>query len=261
MDGKNDRIIVGVAIGESYERQAQVMLESFLRNNGGWDAKIYLGNEIDGLLPRQFHNETPFNKSEVGRWCAIRKALQDGYKTALYCDNDIFFYGKYEPLGNALVLFPHYVTDKAKRIGAHWLIQDGVPNLGMFEASGLEGAEICTIVIDEVSRNPRAFMHPNGSVIWLQNMATYLPYIGRDVVYNNSPSHNVAHWNLKREDRIVEKILEGYDDMQVICDDTSYPLLSFHFSAKGINNLHIYGSAVRELRDNYRKLITCHNSN
>lgn len=255
----NDSILVGVAIGEAYERQADVMVQSFLQFHGGWDVKIYGGLEINEILPQRFLMSNPFNKCEIGRWCAVLDALRQGYKTVLYCDNDIHFYGKYEPLGHGLVLFPHYVTDKAKQSAAHWLLKDGVPNLGMFEANGEDGSRICEFVIGEVTSNPVQFCH-NGNQLWLQNLASCLPSIGHDVVYNNSPSHNVAHWNLAHEDRFVEQILDGYDDVEVVCDDTAYPLLTFHFSAKGINRLPNYGEAVAKLRDRYLKKISCHNS-
>ena len=100
----NKRILVAVAIGETYERQADVMAESFLAHNAEWDVKIYRGDEINPLMPMQFRNHKPFNRSEIGRWCAVRKALEDGYETALYCDNDIFFYGGYDPLGHGVII-------------------------------------------------------------------------------------------------------------------------------------------------------------
>lgn len=253
----NKRILVAVAIGETYEHQADVMAESFLAHNAEWDAKIYRGNEINSLLPMQFRNHKPFNRSEIGRWCAVRKALEDGYETAFYCDNDVFFYGGYEPLGRGLVLFPHYVTDEAQHAAAHWLIKDGIPNLGMFEANGQDGRDICDVLIREVDANPQAFMHANAT-LWLQNVATYLPYIGYDVRYNTSASHNVAHWNLKHKDRIVISASGWPNDMAVNIHGAFFPLLSFHFSAKGINTLERYGTVVERLRDEYLKKLSSH---
>ncbi len=250
----NKRILIAVAIGKSYERQADVMAESFLSHNEGWDVKIYRGDEINQLLPLQFRGHKPFNKSEIGRWCAARKALEDGYETVLYCDNDIFFFDGYGPLGHGLVLFPHYVSDEAKRSAAHWLILDGIPNLGMFEVNGQDGLDICNLVIHEVDAKPEAFMHANAS-LWLQNMLTYFPHIGHDVVYNNSPSYNVAHWNLKHHDRFVIPANGFPNDMAVNCMGVCHSLVTFHFSAKGIKTLERYGSFVGDLRDKYLKVL------
>ena len=248
---ENKGILIGVAIGGKYEHQADVMSKSFLEHNEGWDVKIFKGNEIDKIIPSKFRNDKPFNKSEIGRWCAIKKALEEGHENALYCDNDIFFYGHYDTHDHDFVLFPHYLSNKARQLTSHRIIFDGAPNLGMFEANGKGGIEICDIVINEVTSNPQVFYHKTMSnIIWTQSIASYLPYIGYDVAYDCNPAHNMSWWSLEYEDRKLEKVSNG---IQVLFEGKHHELISFHFS--GMNLLDNYGDEVKKLKEDYLKLL------
>lgn len=196
------KILIGVAVGSRYERQADVMAESFLNHNDGWNVKIYKGDEINRIVPAQFHQETP-----------------------------------------------HYITDKARRLTSHRVIFDGVPNLGLFEVNGEEGIDICSVVIDVVSSNPSAFYNRSlKNAIWTQTVASYLPHIGYDVVYDCDPSHNVAWWSLEYGDRKIEKDMND-SRFHVRCEGKTYDLRSFHFSS--VNQLDRYGDEVRELKEEY----------
>ncbi len=255
---KSDMCLVGVAIGERYEIMGRGMIDSFCKYNDGWDVKFWAGSEIDKIIPRQFLSAIPFNKSEIGRWCAVRDAIAKGYKHVLYCDNDIRFYGKHEfTADHSLVLFPHVVTEEAKRIRKHWLVYDGIPNLGMIEANVTDADktrfykqadEICTFIIDEVDHRPKAFTHITIGKLWLQNFASYLPYCGYDVAYNDDPAHNVAHWNLGSGDRAVEVECGRY---LVVCNGQKTPIKTFHFSNAGIRKLERYGATVTEMKQEY----------
>ena len=243
----NGKILIGVAIGDRYERQADVMTKSFLEFNKTWDVRVFKGNEIDQLIPSRFRNDRPFNKSEIGRWCAVKQVLGEGYEHALYCDNDLCFYGEYNEHPHDLTLFPHYLSDKARRLASHRIIFDGVPNLGMFEAYGDGGAEICDIVVREVTDNPPAFHHRKMTgKIWTQGVASYLPYLGYNVAYDNNPSYNMSWWSLEYEDRKLEEVSGSF---QVLFEGKHHDLVSFHFS--GLDLLDKYGDEARKVKEGY----------
>ena len=258
---RNDSILVGCAIGERYEIMGRGMLKSFLKHNEGFDVKLWTGDEINEIIPTQFRRGIPFNKTEIGRWCALRHAIRQGYKHVLYCDNDIRFYAPFEfTKGHSLVMFPHVVTEEAKRYRKHFLVKDGIPNLGMIEVNVTDGDEgreqtqadeICSFVIDEVDHAPQMFTHLQIKKLWIQNFATYLPYCGYDAVYNEDFTHNVAHWNLGSGDRSVERILAGFDQFQVVCGNEKRAIKTFHFSNAGIRTLEKYGEAVTFMKSEY----------
>ncbi|MBP5458948.1 MAG: hypothetical protein J6Y62_02050 [Clostridia bacterium] len=244
------KLMYGVAIGDRYLKQARVMVESFRQHNKDWETKVFNEAELNLMLPPVWRSKDAFFKCETGRWCVMKQALLNGYDVVLYCDNDIFWYGKYEEIGRGLSLCPHYVTDKARRSAIHWLIKDGVPNLGLFEASGTDLAGLIDGLVEEVGMDPAAHMH--GQVLWLQNLATYLPYLGYEVNYMTDPGLNVARWNLGHGDR---QVIEREGKLIVVCDGEEYPLKCFHFSSKSIKSIEQYGDVVRRLRDQYIRRI------
>lgn len=241
----------GVAIGEKYEKQARVMTDSFRYYNRDWETKIFTEKELNFLLPRVWHSKDAFFKCEIGRWCVMKQVLLNHYDVALYCDNDMFWYAEYPIMGKGFSLSPHYISNTGKRDAIRWLIRDGVPNLGMFEACGPESLGPVDSVITEVCNNPDAHFH--GKLLWLQNLVTYLPYFGYEVNYMTDPGLNVARWNLAHGDRTVT---EENGVLTVTCDGVKSPLRSFHFSSKSVGTLQRFGKTVETLRDEYVRRIS-----
>ena len=240
------KLLYAVAIGEKHEKQAQLMVESFRQYNRDWETKVFTEKELKFLLPQVWYSKDPFFKCEIGRWWVMKQVLLNHYDVALYCDNDIYWYDTYPVVGKGLSLCPHYISNAAKRDAAKWLIKDGVPNLGLFEASGMDAVGPVDVVINEVCNNPWA--HDHGTVLWLQNLATYLPYVGHEVGYMTDPGLNVARWNLAHGDRVLTDEPKG---VFVTCDGVKSSLKCFHFSSKSIQSLERFGDVVKRLKDEY----------
>lgn len=238
------KLLFGLAVGQEHVKKCDVMIRSFREHNSGWETKCLSDKEIDYVIPNGFQRQPPAWKCEIGRWCFLKIALENHYDTVLYSDNDIYWYGEYKPVGHNLVLSPHYISDDAKKDACHWLLKDGVVNLGVIEGNG--DSEVFGKFIDEVCANP--IKHVNHNTLWLQNLASSLPHVGYDVVYNMDPSVNVARWNIAHNDR---KIVFEDDKPYVVFNNEKSPLVSFHFSSKSLANLHIFGEEVRRLRDEY----------
>lgn len=241
------KCIISVAKGGKYGLDGKRMLDSFLCHNITWDARTYFDGELEGLLPKDVSGWNDFSKAEIGRWYAINDALKD-YDTVVYADGDIRWYGNYqEDRNHGIVLFPHYVTDFAKRNAKHNLLKDGICNLGIIEMHRhVQNGELFDFVIGEVLHKPDAFRH--GENLWLQNLASAIPECGFDASYNTNPGYDVACWNLRKGDR---EVCFSRDGIVVRCGGMEYPLVSFHFSSKSLGYLDFCGDAAVWLKRNY----------
>lgn len=246
------KALVAVAIGDKYIRQTEVMIESFLQHNPEWDPVRFYDADVDKIIPDAAKDWNPFSKCEIGRWCALRIALKNGFDHALYSDGDMFWYGSYPdyPKENdaAIVLSPHYLLMSSKRERVHLLIKDGMPNLGLIKARS-DAAETLDIFIWEVMRDPRPWFHGIG--IWLQTISGIFAATGGfDVLYDQHPGVNVGNWNLTIERQIVK--IQGHP--HVLLGDLSYPLVALHFS-KYHKMRGRYGLVMDRLLSDYEWLL------
>jgi len=243
----NSKALVAVSMGAVYNAQTDKMIESFQKHNPDWDVIKFYDNNLKNLLPMQCKSWSPFNMCEIGRWFAMQKALEQ-YKTIVYSDGDMRWYSKYETGDHGMVLYPHYVTAKAKQAAKHFLYKDGIANIGIMEMSQhTDNVGIFDFVIGEVLYKPSNFFH--GEQLWLQNIVSAIPDCGYDCVYNNHAGYNVAFWNLRREDR---EVIRWEGAIKVGTNENKlYDLVSFHFSSKSLHRLDEFGEVVAELKDGY----------
>lgn len=239
--------LVAVSMGDKYNRQTERMIDNFVQHNPDWDACWYFDDGLTDILPRECKKWSPFNRCEIGRWCAMRETLKT-YDNIVYCDGDMRWYAPYEISERGMTLYPHYVTDSAKKKAMHRLWVDGVANIGIMEMTKCsDNATVFDFIIGEVLYDTPRYMH--GEQLWLQNIVSMLPNIGLDVGYNSNAGYNVARWNLMRKDRSVFKRDGKY--MVRTADGIECPLVSFHFSEKSIDTLYKYGEVVEELKNAY----------
>ena len=221
------KALVAVAIGDTYTRQTEVMIESFLQHNPEWEPVRFYNGEVDKIIPDAAKGWNPFSKCEIGRWCALRVALKNGFDRALYSDGDLFWYDQYPLHGlpdSAMVLSPHYILASSMRLRAHQLIKDGIPNLGLILARP-DAADMLDAFIAEVMDDSRRyFTHKAG--IWLQCPMGIFAMAGWDATYDMTPGINVGNWNLKTE----RKVVSPGGRPQVLIEDLCYPLIGLHFS-------------------------------
>ena len=244
------KCLVAVATGEQYVRQTEGMIRTFLEHNPGWEVRRFYDKDLDAILPLECRKWTNFNKAEIGRWIAMKKCLEDGADTCLYSDGDIRWYAPYDiSVKHDIILYPHYVTSKAKQDAKHFIMKDGAANLGMFEISrSIDHDRIFDFIIGEVLHNPNAFKHKDQ--LWLQNLASTLPDCGFDAVYSQDPAQNCACWNLRHGDRVVFE----RDGLPFVTNSMMHcpvPLKSFHFSSKSLGSLWKYGNTVNKLLKEY----------
>ena len=238
--------LVCVSVGDKYNRQTERMIGEFTALNPDWDSCWWYDDGLTSILPKECKGWSAFNRCEIGRWVAMEIAL-GRYDRVVYCDGDMAWYEPYEASAHGMVLYPHYVTNAARKARKHLLWRDGIANIGIIEIGRTnENNGIFDFVIGEVLHNPRAHMH--GDHLWLQNLVSCLPDCGFDCVYNMHAGYNVARWNL-REDRSVCK-RDGKYFVKTL-DGGVFPLVSFHFSGKSIHRLDRYGEAVAELKREY----------
>ena len=240
------KALVAVSMGDKYNKQTERMIDNFISHNPDWDACWYYDDGLMNILPDVCRDWSPFNKCEIGRWFAMKHALVK-YDSIVYSDGDMAWYAPYETSDYAMTLFPHYVTDLAKRISRHWLAKDGVYNIGIMEMRKCnESNEIIDFITEEVIANPAK--HKHGEQLWLQNIVSVLPDCGYGVGCNNNAGYNVARWNIKHDRSVIKR-----DGKYIVrtCEGTECPLVSFHFSEKSIHTLDRYGEAVKELRNDY----------
>ena len=224
------------------------MVRSFMERNPGWDVERYYDGDLDELLPQNLRAWLPFSRCELGRWYAMRDALRR-HGTVLYSDGDVRWYAPYSAPDADAVLTPHYVTQAARRSAKHWLMKDGIANIGVVQVSATaQSDELFDFVIGETLHNPTAFMH--GRQLWLQNLVSCIPAVGFDCAWNTDCGMNVACWNLRHGDRSVH----GAAGACVVRtpDGDERPLVSFHFSSKSLGELPSFGPAVSELLAAYR---------
>lgn len=254
-DFKFRRCVIGVALGEQYERQTDRMIDSFLEFNPDWEAERIYGERLHGLLPSICRSWIPFDQCEIGRWIAMKELLHE-YDTVVYSDGDIRWYGKYEENdSHSMVVYPHYVSKRIRQKSKHQLMRDGIANIGIVEMRRSTETEgrfenapgIFDFVIGEVFHSPNDFR--KHGTLWLQNLVSCIPDCGYDCVYNYNPGYDVAWWNLRKGDReLVEK--DGRICVRT-ADENVVPLISFHFSGKSIEKLKMFGNniAKRLVRD------------
>lgn len=242
------KCLVAVACGGKYVRQTERMAESFVRHNPGWDVAEFFDDGLSAVLPAECRKWSKFDRCEIGRWLAMEKALER-WDTCLYCDGDIRWYAPYqESVRHDIVLYPHYVTDKAAQDAKHFILKDGRANLGMFEISRtVDRDRLFDYIVGEVMHSPNRFKH--GDQLWLQNLISTLPECGFDAIYNMDPGYDCAAWALRHGDRIVFE----RDGVPWVKTNTQvkYPLRSFHFSSKSIGSLVAYGPTVQRLANDY----------
>lgn len=239
------KCLVCCAIGEKYVKLTKGMIASFMKHNPDWEVMEFYDDGLRNILPIDFQGFTDFDTCEVGRFCAIQKALEK-YDTALYCDGDMRWYGRYETSTHGMVLTPHYVTKQAQKGNRHLEFRTGFVNTGLIEMSKTdETNEILDYVIREVKINRNRLMF-NGN-LWLQNFVHMIPLVGFDCVYSEDVGVNVAYWNLMRGDRALVKRDDGY--AVVAIDGRLAPLKCFHFSSCGMR--HLDGLYAGELKKEY----------
>jgi hypothetical protein len=242
-----NKCLIAVSMGESFNRQTEGMIKSFLAYNPDWDVRRYYDDDLTNLLPKECKLWTPFNQCEIGRWYAMQDALRV-YDTVLYVDGDMRFFSAYPVSNHNMCLFPHYVTRLSKRLAKHWTWLDGVANIGIMEMSKSEDNElIFEFIQGEVLKCPVKYKH--GEQLWLQNIVSHIPEIGCDCVYSTNAGLNVACWNLRKGDREVFKRENKF--VVRTNEGKEFDLISFHFSSKSLKSLDLYGEAVKELKDGY----------
>lgn len=221
----NDKVILGIAIGDEYTKKTDKMIESFLRYNKEWDvAKIY-NEELNEYLPEKFKNDLPFNKCEIGRWCLILELLKK-YKTVLYCDGDIYWYDKYDIQPGEISLFPHCLTKKA--ISKYPRLNfGGIFNIGIMQFSNKRVIDLLSLVINDLTKNTEHYLYDKK--IFSQVIPNSFPFLSYDVNLVKDPGYNVAHWNLKRNDRIL---CNKNGKWIIKFENKEYKLRSFHFSGE-----------------------------
>lgn len=252
------RCIVAVAYGEKYEMMGDLMIESFLKYNNGWEVERYYGNRIKVPTACLINGSiTPVNACEIGRYLIIRELL-DKYEEVLYCDNDIMWYDKYKPLKANVVLSPHYVSKLAKYNGRHYQFYAGLFNQGIIYMKGDDGRKACDFVIQETVKNPMHFYWDEGNIepqrkgtMWLQEIESVLPEIGLDCKVDNNPGANVAFWNLAINDR---RVIKENDCYFVECEEKKHPLQSIHWSSGSLHLLSRFGEAMINLLAEYKSI-------
>ena len=242
------KCLVCCAIGERYVMQTRRMAGSFIAYNPDWDIVEFYDHALVSLLPDVCRNWTAFDRVEIGRWYALKKALET-YDTALYCDGDIWWYDRYEESQHTLVLYPHCITRHAQEKRKHYLWKDGNANIGILEMSRTEETErLFDFITGEVLYKPSDYVRHG--TLWLQPLVSFTTNL-YDVVYNTHAGYDVAFWNLATEDR--EVIMWEGKRMVGTHDDELFPLVSFHFSSKSIEKLDRFGVVVQELKAEYLK--------
>ena len=116
-------------------------------------------------------------------------------------------------------------------------------DLGIIEGSG--DSEVFGKFIDAINANPSK--HAIGDELKLQHLASQLPFIGHDVIFNMDPSVNVNRWNIAHNER---KIVFENSKPYVLCNEKKTPLVSFHFS-KPLNVFDRFGLEVKQLKNEY----------
>lgn len=225
-DFKFRQALVSVSMGSRYNRSTDLMAASFLRHNPGWDHCGYRDGDVTAFLPPPQRNWTPFDKCEVSRWLAAKRALYDGkYDSVVYCDGDVRWYGPVSSKPHAcLWLYPHAVTNHGKNDRRHWQCKDGVVNLGMFEMHPHINMEsVFQLMVDEPLRDPRRFSFGHRT-LWLQVQATGLLGCGVGARLDDDPGMDVATWNA-----VERRLVDGDGGLEVECAYRRYPLRTVHF--------------------------------
>lgn len=255
-DFKFRHCILGVAIGERYERQTDRMIDSFLKHNPDWTAERVYGDRLVDMLPKECKRYSDFDKCEIGRWVAMRNLLQE-YDTVLYCDGDIRWFHPYSTHPDlSMVLCPHYVTLKVMQSKKHQLFWDGVANIGIVEVNRSTETEgkyenargIFDHIINEVIRDPSRFRRHDK--LWLQPLVSSVVDVGYNVAYNDDPGMDLASWNLRHGDRYVFEE-EGELYAKTYTGLASY-LKSVHFSSKSLDILASTSKLMERLVKEYR---------
>lgn len=247
---KDSRCLVAVAMGRQFEAQTDRMVLSFTRHNPGWEVERYYGDRLQALLPVQCRYWTPFNQCEIGRWLAFKDALSRRGRV-MYCDGDIRWYAPardQEPV--ALRLYPHYVTRAAKRSAKHWLMKDGIANIGVMELFRRPDTdEVLGFVVGEVLHAPQRFMH--GPQLWLQNLVSSTVDCGLDACYDDDPGMDVASWNYRHGDRRL--VCTGGEGIKVECDGALHTLRTVHFSSKSLDKWSLIDPVAARLIEDYKR--------
>lgn len=241
-----EKCLVAVSIGEEYNKQTDKMAESFAKHNPDWDICKFYDADLECLLPPQCHSWSAFDKCELGRWIAVRRALEQ-HQTAVYSDGDIQWYAPYQTSNRAMTLFPHCVTKSAQERRRHFLWKDGYANIGIFEVCQKEDTDkIFEFIIGEVMRNSNEYI--KHGTLWLQPIVSFTTNL-YDVGYNMDAGYDVAFWNLFTGDR--EVVMWNGKRMVGTNENKLYDLVSFHFSAKSLHKLEGFGEVVKELKKEY----------
>lgn len=235
--------IIAVALGEEYVRKTEVMLASFRRHNPEYDIIRYYDNDLDAILPDGTEGWNAFSKCEIGRWAALRDAIELGYSYVLYSDGDMFWYASHVSTADAALVFsPHYLLDSSLRRKTHQIISCGLPNIGLVEARS-DAISSLDVLIYEIMRDPRPWFHPRG--LWTQTIAGIFSFTGRDIAWNRHPGQNVACWNLAMERWIFER----NGRYMIRFDGKEFPLVSLHFHKPG--KIRSFGPVCVKIVDEY----------
>lgn len=219
--------LVVVAVGDSFIRETEVAVRTFMQHNFGWHVERYYDQDLVDILPDKCKAWTPFNMCEIGRWCAIRKAIEHGAKHVLYCDGDMMWFGAHVSDSKApLILTPHYILPESGWRDYKVRLYFGVVNLGLIEAFD-DSADMLTAFIDGAIEH--AGLYSRIGKIWLQPYADSWLGIGHKITLNKNPSTNVAKWNLRKE----RKLIGTPEQPRVLFQDWEWPLISLHLSGEG----------------------------
>lgn len=271
----NNRCVLAVAVGDSHRAQAIKMLGSFfLHANGDWDLVCY-SDKAAQTAPWWVEARpvsslfagypalaclSPWDQCEVGRFLAIAECLKE-YDEVLYCDNDIYWYGRYpHPLFQLpdsprrlaarpdLVLSPHYLDPAVAAAHRDILRKDGIYNIGIMHFLGKGSAIVCDTMVGAVLADPKANRHKGR--LWLQNLLNPVAYWGLAVSTISDPGCNVGYWNLRTGDR---EVTGRESDPKVICRGVEHPLVSMHYSGKSLAHLlgGEFGPVVQKLAKDY----------
>ena len=230
---KKDRCMFCI-ISQGYQKKYQVMLQSFLKYNKGWDIVLFYPGKIDipGVTQqiditqdlKGYPNEYSLKyKIWSYRAEATLKCLQK-YNNVLYCDSDLMFYDllpDFQQTTFTLHLlhgFTLQLFDKYCRTG---FINTGI----YFAKADIQTMHWFEFAKELFKRADLVNTHHRGAQMWDQVLYLYMPWSGfNKYAIDNHDGINVAFWNLH------QRKLSKKDGKYFVNEQ---PLVCFHFSLLG----------------------------
>lgn len=240
--------LVVVAHGDVFVKDTEVMVNTFRIHHPTWQVLRFYNKDLDAILPKECLTWDPFSKCEIGRFCALQRALSTGYDHALYCDGDFMWCGQHVSSVSAPFVFtPHQILPEYRWADRERRFSDGVINIGLIEARrGCE--EQLAIMIKRAVSDMKRYWRKGK--LCLQFMADMMCVFEKKVELNLHPGANAASWNIGAERRVVGTV----EHPVVIFQGYEWPLGSLHMS--GSHRLRKRISTVMDaLLDRYEALI------